>query len=184
MVAVVNFLKLHEQVGVHTKLQSKSFNQIHMCARLNGKGGDFKCFLIFQVSCKLILYHCKNSSFNNDKWDGANLFLKNLDSCKFISDTILQNTASSTAIFSLQLAEYKPVSQCMVHSIFRFYFLCFHFCCFWQEGKGRKAQRNPSFSAVLFSLFFKQGVLPCYSTQGSVQPHETAVSKPDCSELP
>jgi len=72
-----------------------------------------------------------------DNWDkkglkGVDIFDKNLDSCKFISDTVLQNTASSTANF-----------------------------------------------------FSKYGVLPCYSTQGSVQPLETGelYNKPDCSEL-
>ena len=39
-----------------------------------------------------------------------------LDSCKFISDTVLQNRA----IFSLQPAEYKPVSKSMVHNILEF----------------------------------------------------------------
>ena len=42
---------------------------------------------------------------------GMDIFDKRiLDSCKFILDTVLQNTALSTAIFSLQLAKYKLVS--------------------------------------------------------------------------
>ena len=77
---------------------------------------------------------------NNDKWDKKG-----------------QNTASSTAIFSLQPAYNKTISQCIVHNLSRFYFLCFHFYCFWQEGRGREAQRNPSFSALLFFLFFQLG---------------------------
>ena len=40
---------------------------------------------------------------------GVDIFDKRiLNSCKFISDTVLQNTASSTAIFSLQPAKYIP----------------------------------------------------------------------------
>ena len=30
-----------------------------------------------------------------------------------------------------------------------------YFLCFWQEGGGRKRERNPSFSALLFSFFSK-----------------------------
>ena len=77
---------------------------------------------------------------------GMDIFDKRiLNSCKFISDTVLLNMALSTAIFSLQPTEYKPmfslqpteykpVSECMVHNLSRFYFLCFHFPCFWQDG--------------------------------------------------
>ena len=56
-------------------------------------------------------------------------------------------------------AEYKPVSRCMVHNLSGFYFLWFYFPCF---------------SALLFHFFLKGG-LPCYSTQGSVQPQEAEV---------
>ena len=55
--------------------------------------------------------HCQNSAFimtNGIKKKvrlGVDIFDKRiLDSCKFISDIVLQNTASSTAIFSFQLA--------------------------------------------------------------------------------
>ena len=52
-----------------------------------------------------------------------------------------------------------------------------YYSCFWQERGGREPYRNPSFSAILLSFFFsKWGVLPCYSTQGSVQPQETGQS--------
>ena len=72
----------------------------------------------------------------------------------FISDTVLQNTASSTVIFSLQPAEINQYhSAWCTQQLSRFYFLCFHFPCFWQDGRGREAQRNPSFSALLFSFF-------------------------------
>ena len=101
---------------------------------------------------------------------GVDIFDKRiLDSCS--SQTFLQNMASSTAIFSSQPAEYTPVSQCMVHRLSGFYFLCFHYSCFWQEGRGREAWRHLSFSALLFSFFPRKDVL-----MGSVQPQETGES--------
>ena len=58
---------------------------------------------------------------------------------------------------------------CTLHNLSGFYFLCFNFPCFWQEGRGRE-KTPPPFSALLFSFF---QVLSCNSTQGSVQPQET-----------
>ena len=70
---------------------------------------------------------------------------------------VLQNTASSTAIFSLQPTYYKQVLLCMVHNPSGFYFLCFSFPCFWQEGGGREALKTPpSLRTIIF--FFLSGV--------------------------
>ena len=93
---------------------------------------------------------------------GVDIFDKRiLSSCKFISDTALQNITSSTAIFSLQPAEYKPVLQYMVHNLSIFYFLCFHFPCFWQEGGGRERERERERetppSLLYHFLFFQVG---------------------------
>ena len=93
------------------------------------------------------------------------------------SQTLLQNTALSAAIISLQPAENKPVSQYMVHNLLVFYFPCFHLSCFWQKGGEKEAQRNPSYSALLISFFFKVVCTAMfYSTQGSVQQQESGES--------
>ena len=133
---------------------------------------------------KILRIHCQNSALimtNGIRQGrlGVDIFDKrNLDSCKFISDTVLQNTASSIAIFSLQPEEYKLVPQCMVHNLSGFYFLCFHFCCFWQEGKRREAKHRETPSSVhYYFLFFQVGcTVMFYSTQESVQPKETGES--------
>ena len=81
-----------------------------------------------QYSCRLKKSHCTKGGLkilrifivskfrpNNCKWDkkgkerSGYFRQKNLDFCKFIWDTVPQNTALSTAIFSLQPAEYKLV---------------------------------------------------------------------------
>ena len=52
---------------------------------------------------------------NNDEWDKEGVersgyfYQTNFDSCKLLSDTMLQNTASSASIFSLQEAEFLPL---------------------------------------------------------------------------
>ena len=109
----------------------------------------------------LRIYICQNSALKiqMDKKGQARIgYYRHiiLNSCKFILDTVLQNMASSTAIFSLQPADYKAVSQCMVHNLSGFYFLCFHFLCFWQEGGGREAQKNPFFLCTIIFFFSKQ----------------------------
>ena len=73
---------------------------------------------------------------------------------------VLQNTASSTALFSLQPTYYKQVLLCMVHNPSGFYFLCFHFPCFWQEGEEEKHRETPP-SLHNYFLFFLSGVY-CY----------------------
>ena len=117
---------------------------------------------------------------------GVDIFDKRiLDSCS--SQTLLQNMASSTAIFSSQSAEYKPVSQCMVHRLSGFYFLCFHYSCVWQEGRGRDAWRHLSFSALLFSFFPRKDVLMgliLHRVMFSRKELERVVLESDCSELP
>ena len=89
----------------------------------------------------------------------------------FILNTELQNTASSKSIFSLQPAQCKLVSWWMMHNLSGFYFLCYHFHCFWQEGGGKREKKNYLLCTLIFS-FSKLGVLPCHSTQCSVQPEE------------
>jgi len=60
--------------------------------------------------------HCQNSvlimtnEITKFRLGGDIFDQRILDSCKFILDTVLNDTASSTAIFSLQPAEYNPVS--------------------------------------------------------------------------
>ena len=108
--------------------------------------------------------HLPEFRLKNDKWDQKGqarigyFRQKILDSCKFISDTVLQKTASSTAIFFLQPAEYKLVSQLMVYTLSGFYFLCFHFPCFWQDWREREREK-PRFlcMALLFSFFPRRG---------------------------
>ena len=60
----------------------------------------------------------------------------------------------------------------------RIYFLFFLFPCFWEEGRVRGGEKPPTpLSALVFSIFASRVyVLPCYSTQGSVQPQETGES--------
>ena len=71
------------------------------------------------------------------------------------SRTVLQNMALSTAIFSLQPAEYKPKPQCMVHTTYL---------------------QIPLYYCTLllhyYFLFFNVGCTAIYSRQGSVQPYE------------
>ena len=87
------------------------------------------------------------------------------------SQTVLQNTALSTAS--------SPCSQQSLNRFFSVWcttyqdstFYLFHFPCFWQTGWGKEAKRNPFFSALLF--FFQEGCTAMfYSTQGSVQPQK------------
>ena len=105
--------------------------------------------------------HLPEFRLKNDKWDQKGqarigyFRQKILDSCKFISDTVLQNTASSTAIFSLQLAEYKLVTQCMVHSVSKFYFLCFHFRFFSGKREGEEKHGETPPSLHYYFIFFQ-----------------------------
>ena len=55
------------------------------------------------------------------------------------SQTVLQSTASSTAIFFLQPAEFKPVSKCLVHQPIRI--LLFYVSIFLVSGK-REGEEN------------------------------------------
>ena len=69
----------------------------------------------------------------------------------------------SPLIFSLQLAEYKLVSQCMAHNLSGFYFLYFHISLFLARGRGKRSIDKPLLlCAIIFFSFSKQGVLPCF----------------------
>ena len=47
--------------------------------------------------------------------------------------------------------------MCMLHNLSGFYFQCFHFPCFWQEGRGRKRERETPSSLHYYFLFFQVG---------------------------
>ena len=126
------------------------------------------CFHIYYIyyyshctmqGLKVLRISLSELHLNNDKWDkkvrlGVNIFDKRiLESCKFISDTVLQNTALSTTIFSLQPAEYKLVSIMHNAQPIRILFSMFPFSLFLARGKGKKSIEKPFFSALLFSLF-------------------------------
>ena len=134
-----------------------------------------KCHCTKQGLKILRIYICKNSTLKmSNGIRKVRLRVKILDSCKFITDTVLQNTASSTAIFSLQPAEYKPVSWCTPYQDSTFYVSIFLVSGkIWEEGREREPPPSLHYYYLLIQV---EGVLPYYSSQGSVQPQETGES--------
>ena len=109
---------------------------------------------------KLLWIHCQNSALIMTNGIrkvrlGVDIFDKRtLDFSKFISDTVLQNTALSTTIFSLQPAEYKLVSIMHNAQPIRILFSMFPFSLFLARGKGkRRIEKLFLLCTIIFSFF-------------------------------
>ena len=108
---------------------------------------------------------------------GVDIFDKRiLDCCKFISDTVLQNMASSTASFpcSWQNINRYHSAWCTTYQDSIFYV-----SIFVVSGKREREEKHKDTPSSLhyYFLFFQVGCTAMfYSTQGSVQPQETGES--------
>ena len=104
--------------------------------------------------------HCQSSIFKMTNGIrkvrlGVDIFNKRtLDFSKFISDTVLQNTALSTTIFSLQPAEYKLVSIMHNAQPIRILFSMFPFSLFLARGKGKRSIEKPLLLCTIIFFFF------------------------------
>ena len=106
--------------------------------------------------------HCQSSIFKMTNGIrkvrlGVDFFDKRtLDFSKFISDTVLQNTALSTAIFPCSRLSINRFHSawCTTYGYSTFYVLIFVV-----SGKREREERerNPSFSALLFFYFWQEG---------------------------
>ena len=117
---------------------------------------------------------------------GVDIFDKRiLDSCS--SQTLLQNMASFTAIFSSQPAEYKPVSVHGAQTI-RILLSMFPLFLCLARGKGKRCMETPLLLCTIIFFFFPRkdalmGLIP-HRVMFSRKELERVVLESDCSELP
>ena len=108
---------------------------------------------------------------NNDKWDKKGQARGWIFSTKefliFVSScwTVLQNTASSiqhSFPHSWQSINQYHSAWCTTYQDSTLYV---SISLFLAKGRGKRTIENPSFSALIFSFFSKQGVLQCFIPQ-------------------
>ena len=87
--------------------------------------------------------------------------------CKFISDTVLQNTASSTSIFSSWLSISRIVNSAQP---IRILFSMFPFSLFLTRGKGKREKEKPFFLYTIIFFFFQVGCTSMLLNTGVCSP--------------